>query len=101
MLYILIALLAVAAVVYLIVKKVHAAAAIFFVGVLLLMIAALTGRAEFRSTDITSSGNALYDQLLVVEALLRVVSLESAWPLWCFLVLFPICAILVPMPKPW
>ncbi|AER68394.1 C4-dicarboxylate transporter DcuC [Corynebacterium pseudotuberculosis] len=71
MLYILIALLAVAAVVYLIVKKVHAAAAIFFVGVLLLMIAALTGRAEFRSTDITSSGNALYDQLLVVEALFK------------------------------
>ncbi|AKP07957.1 Putative transport protein [Corynebacterium pseudotuberculosis] len=71
MLYILIALLAVAAVVYLIVKKVHAAAAIFFVGVLLLMIAALTGRAEFRSTDIASSGNALYDQLLVVEALFK------------------------------
>lgn len=35
------------------------------------MIAALTGRAEFRSTDIASSGNALYDQLLVVEALFK------------------------------
>ncbi|QQU26230.1 C4-dicarboxylate transporter DcuC [Corynebacterium ulcerans] len=71
MLYIIIALLAVAAVVYLIAKKVHAAAAIFFVGVLLLMAAALTGRTEFRSTDIDPSGNALYDQLLVVEALFK------------------------------
>lgn len=71
MLYIVIALLAVAAVVYLIAKKVHAAAAIFFVGVLLLMVAALTGRTEFRSTDIDPSGNSLYDQLLVVEALFK------------------------------
>ena len=48
MLYLLIALLAIAAVVYLIYKKVHAAASIFAVGVVLLMLAALTGRADFR-----------------------------------------------------
>ena len=46
MLYLLIALLAIAAVVYLIYKKVHAAASIFAVGVVLLMLAALTGRAD-------------------------------------------------------
>ncbi|QNE88869.1 C4-dicarboxylate transporter DcuC [Corynebacterium incognita] len=71
MVYLLISLLAIAAVVYLIYKKVHAAAAIFFVGVFLLMLAALTGRAEFRTTDIDPTGSALYDQLLVVDALFK------------------------------
>lgn len=69
MVYLLISLLAIAAVMYLIYKKVHAAAAIFFVGVILLMLAAATGRAEFRNTEITASGNDYYDQLLVVGAL--------------------------------
>ena len=71
MLYLLIALLAIAAVVYLIYKKVHAAASIFAVGVVLLMLAALTGRAEFRTTEIEATGNAFYDQLLVVDALFK------------------------------
>lgn len=71
MLYLLIALVAVVAVVYLIYKKVHAAAAIFFVGVILLMLAAATGRAEFRTTEIEATGNAFYDQLLVVDALFK------------------------------
>lgn len=71
MLYIIIALLAIIAVVYLIYKKVHAAAAIFMVGVILLMMAALTGRAEFRTTEIEATGNAFYDQLLVVDALFK------------------------------
>lgn len=71
MLYILIAALAIAAVAYLIYKKVHAAAAIFLVGVILLMLAAATGRAEFRATEIDPSGNAFYDQLLVVDALFK------------------------------
>lgn len=71
MLYIIIALLAIIAVVYLIYKKVHAAAAIFMVGVILLMLAALTGRAEFRTTEIEATGNAFYDQLLVVDALFK------------------------------
>lgn len=71
MLYLLISLLAMAAVVYLIYKKVHAAAAIFFVGVILLMMAAATGRAEFRSTEIEATGNAFYDQLVVVDAIFK------------------------------
>ena len=71
MLYLLIALLAIAAVVYLIYKKVNAAASIFAVGVVLLMLAALTGRAEFRTTEIEATGNAFYDQLLVVDALFK------------------------------
>lgn len=71
MLYLLIALLAIAAVVYLIYKKVHAAASIFAVGVILLMLAALTGRADFRTTEIEATGNAFYDQLLVVDALFK------------------------------
>lgn len=71
MLYLLIALLALAAVVWLIYKKVNAAAAIFGVGVILLMLAALTGRADMRTTDIEATGNAFYDQLLVVDALFK------------------------------
>lgn len=71
MLYILIALLAVVAVVYLIYKKVHAAAAIFMVGVILLMLAAATGRADFRTTETEATGNAFYDQLLVIDALFK------------------------------
>ncbi|MER0093170.1 C4-dicarboxylate transporter DcuC [Corynebacterium sp. KPL2838] len=71
MLYLLIALAALAAVVYLIYKKVHAAAAIFSVGVVLLMLAALTGRADFRTVDIDATGNSFYDQLLVVDALFK------------------------------
>ena len=61
------ALLAIVAVGYFIVKKVHAAAAIFFVAVLLLMISAAFGMGEHRTVEITSSGNAFYDQLLVIE----------------------------------
>lgn len=71
MLYIIIALLAIIAVVYLIYKKVHAAAAIFMVGVILLMLAAATGRADYRTTEIEATGNAFYDQLLVVDALFK------------------------------
>lgn len=55
----------------LIYKKVHAAAAIFGVGVALLMLAALTGRADMRTTEIEATGNAFYDQLLVVDALFK------------------------------
>lgn len=71
MLYILIALIAIVAVGYFIVKKVHAAASIFFVGVLLLMVSALLGTSSATEVAIESSGNALYDQLLVVEALFK------------------------------
>lgn len=71
MLYILIAVLAVAAVGYFIYKKVHAASAIFAVGVLLLMIAAATGRIDYASTEFESSGNAFYDELLIIEALFK------------------------------
>ena len=71
MLYLLISLLAIAAVVYLIYKKVHAATAIFAAGVILLMLAALTGRAEFRTTEIEATGNSFYDQLLVIDALFK------------------------------
>ncbi|MBK4142195.1 transporter [Corynebacterium macginleyi] len=71
MLYLLIASAALAAVVYLIYKKVHAAAAIFSVGVILLMIAAVTGRAEFKTVEIDATGNSFYDQLLVVDALFK------------------------------
>lgn len=71
MLYLLIALLALAAVVWLIYKKVNAAAAIFGVGVILLMLAALTGRADLRTTDIDATGNSFYDQLLVIDALFK------------------------------
>lgn len=71
MLYLFISLLSIAAVAYLIYKKVHAASAIFFTGVILLMLAAATGRAEFRATEIDPTGNAFYDQLLVVEALFK------------------------------
>ncbi|AKK02293.1 C4-dicarboxylate transporter DcuC [Corynebacterium epidermidicanis] len=70
MLYLLIAGLAVAAVIYLIVKKVNAAASIFFVGVILLMVAAMLGKAQ-PSVKITPSGNSFYDELLVVEALFK------------------------------
>lgn len=71
MLYLIIALAAIAAVMWLIYKKVHAAAAIFGVGVLLLMIAALTNRADMRTVEIEATGNAFYDQLLVVDALFK------------------------------
>ena len=71
MLYILIAILALVAAGWLIYKKVHAAAAIFCVGVLLLMIAAATGRTEYMTTEIEATGNAFYDQLLVVDALFK------------------------------
>lgn len=71
MLYLIISLAAIAAVVWLIYKKVHAAAAIFGVGVVLLMLAALTGRADMRTTEIEATGNAFYDQLLVVDALFK------------------------------
>ncbi|CAB0647258.1 transporter [Corynebacterium diphtheriae] len=70
MLYLLIALISFAAVMYLIIKKVNAAAAIFFVGVLLLMIAAISGKAE-PSVEIKPSGNSFYDELLVIEALFK------------------------------
>lgn len=71
MVYLLISLASIAAVAYLIYRKVHAASAIFFVGVILLMLAAATGRAEFRAAEIKPSGNAFYDQLLVVDALFK------------------------------
>ncbi|MDD7581810.1 C4-dicarboxylate transporter DcuC [Corynebacterium sp. 32222D000AT] len=71
MLYLFISLLSIAAVTYLIYKKVHAASAIFFTGVILLMLAAATGRAEFRATEIDPTGNSFYDQLLVVESLFK------------------------------
>lgn len=71
MLYLIIALAAITAVMWLIYKKVHAAAAIFGVGVLLLMIAALTNRADMRTVEIEATGNAFYDQLLVVDALFK------------------------------
>ncbi|HCG47490.1 C4-dicarboxylate transporter DcuC [Corynebacterium flavescens] len=71
MLYLLIAIAAIVAVAWLIYKKVHAAAAIFSVGVILLMLAALTGRADMRTTDIEATGNSFYDQLLVIEALFQ------------------------------
>ncbi|MBP3089443.1 transporter [Corynebacterium sp. sy017] len=70
MVYLIIAALAVAAVIYLIVRKVNAAASIFAVGVIVLMLAALLGKAQ-PTTEIESSGNAFYDQLLVVEALFK------------------------------
>lgn len=69
MLYVLIALLAIAAVGYFIVKRVHAAAAIFFVGVLLLMVSAMLGKAGDRAVEIEATGNAFYDQLLVISSL--------------------------------
>lgn len=70
MLYVVIAIAAFVAAGYLIVKKVHAAAAIFFVGVVLLMLSAILGKAGKGSVEIDpSSGSSLYDQLLVVEKL--------------------------------
>lgn len=71
MIFLLLAILAVAAVGYFISKKTHAASAIFVVGVLLLMIAAATGRIEHSAADIESSGNAFYDELLIVESLFK------------------------------
>lgn len=71
MLYIFFALLAVVAVGYFIYKNVHAASAIFAVGVLLLMIAAATGRIDHSTADIESSGNAFYDELLIIESLFK------------------------------
>lgn len=71
MLFILIAVLAIIAVGYFIYKKVHAASAIFAVGVLLLMIAAATGRIEHSSADIEATGNAFYDELLIIESLFK------------------------------
>lgn len=71
MLYILIAVAAIVAVGYFIYKKVHAASAIFAVGVLLLMIAAATGRVDHAAAKIEPSGNAFYDELLVVESLFK------------------------------
>ena len=35
------------------------------------MLAALTGRADFRTVDIDATGNSFYDQLLVVDALFK------------------------------
>ncbi|MDO5494616.1 MAG: C4-dicarboxylate transporter DcuC [bacterium] len=71
MLYVIIALLSFVAIGYLIVKRVHAAAAIFFVGVILLMVAAALGVHEDGGVTIEPSGNALYDQLLVVDSLFK------------------------------
>lgn len=71
MIFLLLAILAVVAVGYFIYKKTHAASAIFVVGVLLLMIAAATGRIEHSAADIESSGNAFYDELLIVESLFK------------------------------
>lgn len=71
MVFLLLAILAVVAVGYFIYKKTHAASAIFVVGVLLLMIAAATGRIEHSAADIESSGNAFYDELLIVESLFK------------------------------
>lgn len=71
MFYILLAIAAIAAVGYFIFKKVHAASAIFAVGVLLLMIAAATGRIEYSSAKFDPSGNAFYDELLIIESLFK------------------------------
>lgn len=35
------------------------------------MIAAVTGRAEFKTVEIDATGNSFYDQLLVVDALFK------------------------------
>ena len=71
MFYILLSVAAIAAVGYFIFKKVHAASAIFAVGVLLLMIAAATGRIEYSSAKFDPSGNAFYDELLIIESLFK------------------------------
>lgn len=71
MLFILLAVAAIAAVGYFIFKKVHAASAIFAVGVLLLVIAAATGRIGYSSAKIEPSGNAFYDELLIIESLFK------------------------------
>ncbi|SDS73744.1 MULTISPECIES: C4-dicarboxylate transporter DcuC [Corynebacterium] len=71
MVYIAIAIAAIIAVGYFIYKRVHAASAIFAVGVLLLMIAAATGRVDHTELDIEFTGNAFYDELLVVEELFK------------------------------
>ena len=71
MLYILLAIAAIATVGYFIYKKVHAASAIFAVGVALLMLAAATGRVTLSTQDIESSGNAFYDELLIIESLFK------------------------------
>lgn len=71
MLYVIIAVLAFVAVGWLIIKRVHAAASIFFVGVILLMISALLGLNENGGVTIESSGNAFYDQLMVVDSLFK------------------------------
>lgn len=71
MLFILIAIAAIAAVGYFIYKKVHAASAIFAVGVLLLMIAAATGRIDHTAAKFEPSGNAFYDELLIIESLFK------------------------------
>lgn len=71
MLYVLVAIAAIAAVGYFIYKKVHAASAIFAVGVLLLMIAAATGRIDHSAAKFEPSGNAFYDELLVIESLFK------------------------------
>ena len=71
MIFILLAVAAIAAVGYFIFKKVHAASAIFAVGVLLLIIAAATGRIEYSSAKIEPSGNAFYDELLIIESLFK------------------------------
>lgn len=71
MIFILLAVAAIAAVGYFIFKKVHAASAIFAVGVLLLIIAAATGRVEYSSAKFEPSGNAFYDELLIIESLFK------------------------------
>lgn len=69
MLYVIVALAAIVAVGYFIIKRVHAAASIFLVGVILLMVAAMLGKAGDRTVEIDATGNSFYDQLLVVESL--------------------------------
>ncbi|MEH0146701.1 C4-dicarboxylate transporter DcuC [Corynebacterium sp. Q4381] len=71
MIFILLAVAAIVAVGYFIFKEVHAASAIFAVGVLLLIIAAATGRIEYSSAKIEPSGNAFYDELLIIESLFK------------------------------
>lgn len=71
MVFIILAAAAIAAVGYFIFKKVHAASAIFAVGVLLLMIAAATGRIDHSAAEIEATGNAFYDELLIIESLFK------------------------------
>lgn len=71
MLYVIIAVLGLAAAGWLIIKRVHAATSLLLVGFVLLMLAAALGRSGATTQEIESSGNAFYDELLVIQALFQ------------------------------